>query len=217
MLITISLTCRADYSPLTLFEMAIKADKIVYGTIDQLESDTFKLSIEGSLTGDGGSLTIHRFEDWPCASRWTDYRVGQKVFLFLQSFDGGLHIMSAGGEGEFPIKDTSVYLHGFTIPPAPPPPPKGTTPVQELIYFDVKLHNVYNGEYFGYKMDFNQFVDNVKKIRDCFIFEYGKYYSITKFTSKCPVDKMKSQSDNNKLIAWVVDEMKRNEREVTTE
>jgi hypothetical protein len=39
----------ADYSPRKIYEMAIKADKIVYGTIIGLDSSNYNLRIEGSL------------------------------------------------------------------------------------------------------------------------------------------------------------------------
>lgn len=111
------LSSQAEYRPLELYEMIIKAEKIVYGTVVELDHKYFTLKIEGSLTFDSGTLKITRFHEWPCAARWTQYEVGQRLFLFLTTLNGELVSMSGGNEGEHPIVNKAVYVHGLSIPP----------------------------------------------------------------------------------------------------
>ena len=59
----------ANYSPQKLFEMIIKVERIVYGEIITLDSNTYTILIEGSITDETGTITIERFENWPCAHR----------------------------------------------------------------------------------------------------------------------------------------------------
>jgi len=73
----------ADYSPKELYEMVIKADKIVYGEVISFDSNYYFLKISGSLTNDTGIIKVRRFENWTCAHRWANYEVCQKLLLFL--------------------------------------------------------------------------------------------------------------------------------------
>ena len=197
------LISRADYRPLELYEMIIKADKIVYGTIVGLDSNYYTLNIEGSLTSDSGTLKIARFRDWPCAARWTDYRVGQRLFLFLTSIDDDYLVMSAGNEGEHPIVDNSIFIHGFSIPIPPPSPPPGVTLRDDLIYFEPEHFDIYGGDYYGIQLDLDSFIESVLFIRTYFNFTYAQYRARTNWQIDCGKSELELMCQKSKLVNWV--------------
>lgn len=101
-----SITTKADYDPMKLYEMILRADKIVYGEITAIDSMTYTLKIEGNLYDKAETIKVLRFKDWPCAWRWTKYAIGQKLFLLLSKYNGDqkrfknqYFSMSAGNEG----------------------------------------------------------------------------------------------------------------------
>lgn len=196
---------RADYQPLELYEMIIKAEKIVYGTVIGLDSGYFTLKVEGSLTSDTGTLKIVKFQDWPCAARWTKYELGQRLFLFLVTWNGELVSMSGGNEGELPINNDSIYIHGFSVPMPPPPPPL----YDDMIYFDVKHHNIDGNRYFGIKWKLNYFIRDVSIIRNCFNFTYGQYQLQTDWKISCDVSALEQMCGESKLVSWVYSEATR--------
>ncbi|GAB3334643.1 hypothetical protein GCM10027429_16040 [Marivirga atlantica] len=189
--------------------MIIKAEKIVYGTIVELDSNYFTLNVEGSLTADSGTLKIARFQDWPCAARWTKYKVGQQLFLFLTTWNGELVSMSGGNEGENPIIDNTVYIHGFSIPILPPPPPPGVTLREGLIYFETEHFEIYGGDYYGIQWNLNSFIETVSFIRNCFDFTYGKYRARTNWQIKCDSSELEQMCKESKLVNWVNSEANR--------
>lgn len=200
----------AKYRPLKLYEMIIKAEKIVYGTITKLDSTHFTLQIEGSLTSDAGVIRIARFEDWTCAQRWTKYEVGQRLLLFLTTVDGELVSMSGGNEGELPIIEDSVFINGFSITFPPPP---GKTWSDDLIYFEPYHFKIYDADYFGIKWDLSSLLTAAGFIRDCFDFTYGQFGDPIDWHVKCPEDQLEEKRSESKLINWVYAEtIKNNER-----
>lgn len=183
--------------------MIIKAEKIVYGTVVELDSNYFTLNIEGSLTSDSGTLKIARFHDWACAERWTNYEVGQRLFLFLGTWNGELMSMSGGNEGEYPVVNNTVYIHGFSIPIPPPPPPPEVTLRDDLIYFETEHFDIYGGDYFGIDWNLNSFIEAVSFIRKCFDFTYGQYRAQTNWLIKCDSSELEQMCKESKLVNWV--------------
>ena len=205
-ILSFSFTSNAEYRPLELYEMIIKAEKIVYGTIIELDSSSFTLNIEGSLTSDTGIIKVGRFSDWSCASRWTKYKVGQRLFLFLTAWNGEFISMSGGNEGEHPILNNSIYIHGFTIPIPPPPPPSGKTWSGGIFYFETEHYDIYGGEYFGIQWNLNKFIEAVSFIRNCFDFTYGRYHNPTNWQIKCDNSELERMSKKSKFVNWVNNE-----------
>ena len=205
---------RADYSPLKLYELVIKADKILYGTIVELDSGKYKLHIEGSLTGETGTITILRFTDWPCAYRWTEYEIGQRLFVFLFQKNGNYITMSAGNEGELPIQNDTVYINGFSLRPPPPllafDEIKDSTYLQklnELEYFEYGDHNVFGTVYSGEPIHLKDFIKSITDIRKCFEFEYGKYNSIINGKLLCPDIMVTRKLKEDKLFRWTYQDL----------
>jgi hypothetical protein len=194
--------------PLELYEMAIKAEKIVYGTIVELDSNSFTLSIEGSLTSDSGTLQIARFQDWPCAVRWTNYQVGQRLFLFLTTWNGELVSMSGGNEGELPIVNNTVYIHGFSIPIQPPPPPSGITLRDNLIYFETEHFDIYGGKYYGIQWNLNSLIKAISFIRNNFDFTKRPFLEPTNWQINCNPSELDQMCKESKLVNWVTSEAK---------
>jgi hypothetical protein len=199
----------ADYSPKTIYEMIIKADEIVYGEIVSLDSSNYTLRIDGNLTGDFEFIKIKRFTDWSCASRWTDYKVGQKLLLFLIFHNNRWITMSGGAEGELPIQNDSVYISYGSLVPLPPPPPPGEesnkvyqAQLAAAIDFELDEYQVYDKIFFGRAVEFRTFLATVIKIRDCFTFNYANYNEITDGEMNCDDSILMDESLDLIILQW---------------
>jgi hypothetical protein len=204
----------AEYSPKKLYEMAVKADKILYGTIIELDSSKYKLRIEGSLTGENGTISIVRFTDWTCAHRWTEYQIGQRLFVFLVEKNGDYFTISGGNEGELPIQNDSVFIGGLSLKPPPPllsNDRKNDTILipksEELEYFEYGLHIVYKSEYRGQPIEQGCFLKTIRDIRNCFDFDYGDYNDIINGHIKCSEKDIKQKMESNKILRWTHQEL----------
>ncbi|PKB43051.1 hypothetical protein AX016_1234 [Cellulophaga sp. RHA19] len=201
---------RAEYRPLDLYEMILGAEKIVYGEIIELDSLTFTLKVERNLTGDETELVIQRFENWPCAHRWTDYKVGQRLFLFLKNYNGKLNSMSGGNEGELPIQNESVYINSFSLDPPPPPNPNGqSNEILEQDFIDSKKYRVFGNDYFGHKTALDDFTSTVIRIRNCFEIKYGKYHQIEEAVIKCDEKQLEKDSETDRILNWTYKKLKK--------
>lgn len=201
---------KAKYKPLDLYEMILGANKIVYGEITKIDSKTFTLKVEQNLTGQETELEVQRFENWACAHRWTDYKVGQRLFLFLKSHNGKLHSMSGGNEGELPIQNGQVYINSFSLDPPPPQKPNGQpNKLLENDIIDFKKYEVFGSDYFGYKTDLKAFTSTVLRIRNCFEVKYGKYRQIEEAVIKCDEKELKKELNSNQILNWTYKKLKR--------
>jgi hypothetical protein len=111
MLVLISSPSSFDYNRLEIHELFAFADNIVLGSISSLEEETFVLAVEEWIVGEPGGPTMRlkRFVDWTCATRWAEYRVGQRVLLFVR--EG--RAMGAGDEGDWPVQQGEVLIPYF--------------------------------------------------------------------------------------------------------
>lgn len=105
----------ADYDPMTLFQMLMRADTIVTGEITQVRASTYDLEVRRSFRPGKVPpvLTVRRIDDLETASRWTDYAAGQQVVLFARTSadaDAPVTPLGAIGEGEVPRDDVAVYV-----------------------------------------------------------------------------------------------------------
>jgi len=197
-------TSSAKYYRDDLYSMIIKAEEIVYGTIVEIDSKTFTLSIDSSLTSNREIIKIERFENWACAQRWTKYEVGQKVLLFLSKRKRKWYSMSAGNEGELPIVENSVFLNGFSVPI--PPPPNLFIEIEiddENLGFNLEHHNIYGGRFFGTKFKLNKFIEDISFIRENFDFEYGRDRKRINWKVKCDLEKIKQMANDSDIITCV--------------
>ncbi len=195
LILLISLAARSSdpYSPRKLYELAIKADKIVYGTIQSIGFQRVTLKIEGSITGETDSVTFNKV-----THRWTDYKVGQRVLLFLEYWDRQLEVMSSEHEGEFPIVENSIYLNFSTIPSY-----LTKSDAEDLIKSQIENFEVYGANYPSMKMSFTELIQTVEHLRNCYNFEYGQYTSIVKPQINCPTESFGRSSEL--LMNWVLE------------
>jgi hypothetical protein len=103
----------ADYEPTLVHELLGGSELIVRGKIVELQKATYLLEVEECLVGEnihrGDRVEIVRFQDWPCAQRMTEYRVGQHLLLFAVRQDEKWRVMGAGCEGECLLAGETLY------------------------------------------------------------------------------------------------------------
>ena len=109
-------TARADYG-LSLCQMIQKADYGALGTIIKVDKNYFYLKVDKYVLSnlETDTLPIVKFENWPCAKRYAEYKVGQKEIVFFRKSnyvidDYELVGYGGGDEYELPIlNDTIKY------------------------------------------------------------------------------------------------------------
>jgi hypothetical protein len=144
---------RAYYTPIMLAEVVATADLIVVGQIRSVNATDFRFVATETLKGFADTsfpLRIQRFADWSCASRWTPYRTGQRLVLFLRWTPQGtgeapLRVVGAGDEGEVPIQGDRAY---FQIP--------------EETWGHPHSHQVWGADFHGASVPLSALIDAVR-------------------------------------------------------
>jgi hypothetical protein len=105
----------ADYNPLTLIQLLIRADIVASGRIVRLDAASYEFEVARAIRPDTvpRTLTVQRI-DRPGTFdlRWGDYAEGQTLVLFAENSDGvgtPLIPLGAAGEGEMPRDEEAVY------------------------------------------------------------------------------------------------------------
>ena len=185
--------------------MILNADKIVYGQIVAIDSTTFAFKINGSITGDTGIIIVEKFENWTCASRWTNYRSGQTAFLFLDTANGKLNVMGGGNEGELPIYKNSVHISGLSLLQnrSSNNPRNKANKTSKWEDFDKRTFELYGSIYYGIQLDLPTFIESVDNIRSCFRLNSDNQ------TAKliCPKEKVEKLLTVDKLFRWTYREL----------
>lgn len=118
LLLIFTSVCNAKYSPLLVSQLIDNSKIIGIGEIKNVEgkqiSVLFSELIKGKLTN--RTVKINQFENWTCASRWTNYKKGQKIMFFLTTEKGVYTILGAGNEGELPIQGKKTYYKSLYGP-----------------------------------------------------------------------------------------------------
>ena len=106
---------RADYNPLSLIQMLIRADVVASGRIVRLDAASYEFEVARAIRPDTlpQTLTVRRIDgpDKPDL-RWGVYTAGQTLVLFAENGDGAgapLVPLGAAGEGEMPRDEEAVY------------------------------------------------------------------------------------------------------------
>jgi hypothetical protein len=110
-------SAKADYGYMKLSELVCNADFGAIGTIVKVDENYFYLKVDEYILNslDYDTLPIAKFQDWACAKRFDNYRVGQKEVVFFRKSnyvidDYELLGYGAGDEFELPVfKDTIKY------------------------------------------------------------------------------------------------------------
>lgn len=194
-----SFQVKAEYSAKKIYEMIIQADKIVLGKIISQDSKTFTFRIKESPTTDSGDITIQKFTDWTCAARWNDYKINQELLIFIFKRKGKYYAMSGGNEGELPIRNDSVFINGFSVPP---PPPEDLKKRKRPFYIDSKHYKIDSKKYFGFAMSKADMLESIEFIRACFKYDIGKYYRPTNWTISCKENTISEMATKHKIVEW---------------
>lgn len=149
------------YDRYQLFELVLCADVVVAGHIERVGASTFELRVAEAIVGDElpGRLRVQRFEDWTCASRWTEYRPGQRVLLFLEELGSAAanhQILGGGGEGEMPLTGPDVIVRGYRV--------RG---------YEAGEHAVDGIDVEGARVDLGELAAAVRGFRSAFVWEDG--------------------------------------------
>lgn len=107
-----ALLCKADYESLPLTALIIKSELIAECKITAVQETTFDVLITEIIKGNISErkVTISKFVNWTCASRWSTYKVGQVELLFLsKGLTNSWHTLGAGNEGEMPLQKDTLY------------------------------------------------------------------------------------------------------------
>jgi hypothetical protein len=106
------LVCKADYDPLPLASLINKSELIAECKIIAVQEMTVELLVIEVIKGNTNEtkITISKFRDWTCASRWSAYKVGQVELLFLTKGSTNIwNTLGAGNEGDMPIQKDTLY------------------------------------------------------------------------------------------------------------
>jgi hypothetical protein len=104
--------------------VTLQADLIVEGKVSAIDeaAGTFELAVSQVLAGpdEPTRLDVNQLRNWPCASRYGPYAVGQMGLFFLRRIrdedgkvlDRPLTVLGLGNEGECPVDGDEVLLSG---------------------------------------------------------------------------------------------------------
>ncbi len=106
----------ASYTTMYYPTLIENAKIIAYGKIISVEKSIFKIIVLGNIKNAKRSdtLSIQKFQNWTCASRYKNYEIGQEGIYFIDvSPNKELIIMGAGNEGEIITRKDTCFIHGY--------------------------------------------------------------------------------------------------------
>ena len=113
-------TSKADYDALSISQLIDKSELIAQCKIIQISDGYFEIQIieivKGSLAS--SKIKVEKFQNWTCASRYSDYQIGQIELIFLRknAFHDFWNVLGSGNEGEMQIEDNFLYYSAkYTI------------------------------------------------------------------------------------------------------
>jgi len=105
-----------DYKASTFFSMLSNSDLVILSEIVNQTDSTIILQIEEYLKGEiaATTLELRKFKDWPCASRYRKYHIGQKQINIIRKLDDRTYVgMSPGNENELPIDSGYIFIKSW--------------------------------------------------------------------------------------------------------
>jgi len=105
-----------SYSGTSLIQLVERATSISYGRIVSVGKDEFKILVLCNVKSckQHDTISIQKFKDWTCASRYSGYAVGQEAVFFLSSYKGKLAPIGSANEGELIVKNDTGYVESDT-------------------------------------------------------------------------------------------------------
>lgn len=101
-----------SYIATSLIQLVERAACISYGRIVAVGKEEFKIVVLQNVKAckQHDTITIRKFNNWTCASRYSAYAVGQEAVFFLSSYKGKLAPIGGGNEGELIVKHDTGYV-----------------------------------------------------------------------------------------------------------
>ncbi len=200
----------ATYKAMKLFDMAITADRIAYGTITKVEDQYYYLA---DRQGKGGQLKIARYMGLAGSGsyRWMPYAEGQQVLVFLRKKKNGFELVSNGVEAEIPLIRDSLVIDMQCFSPntvvAMSPQHKVTDTFKKNC-----SHLVGTRKVFGLKFSLDYFYTSIQRFRDCYQIilkqEGGcASYNCFNFFDRYTRDKLNVQKRKSRLLKLMYDDM----------
>ena len=198
---------QADSKQIDLSLLITQSDTIVYGIIIEHNELTFTFEIKGGITSDTGIIHVNKFQDWPCGHRWTSYKIGQRLMLFLQRNNNKLAIMGGGDEGEFPLKDNKIYIPtGALILPPPPPPPLHPQKIDSsLILFwpnEIQIDPTHTSAFRGVEWDLHDLLSDIQFIRKNLQYTITPNDNRIKWALVCSRQELLPRVQKSKIVEW---------------
>lgn len=194
-------TLKADYTPPSLTELVLFADKILYGEIHCVDDAVIEVNVHDSVHHDSKSITIDKFMEWDCGRRWKEYEVGDRSLFFLGLSNGRYRVLGGGNEGELPIHGKKIYVHASTLSKA------GFSGQFERSGLQREYHG-YNDPYNGYAMDLNDFWQATVLFKKCFKSDVDETGNLIHVQQVCADKDYAATLKQNKIFAWSITELK---------
>ena len=189
---------KADYITPKIYEMTLRADKIVQGEIICIDDDVIELRVQKSLTNGAKTITFAKFKEWNCGKRWTAYEIGQKALFFLHSSNDKLRTMGLGDEGELPIINEKVYVDDILF--------SWKVLIEGFKMSKIKVEETgFYNPLAGYVLDISELWECIEVLRKCVDFEKNKFGGIKNVVSNCPENSIEEIKESNKIFRWSYD------------
>jgi len=178
--------CKARYTPISLHELIRNSDLIVEYRIKkvyeyQILVEKIKI-IKGEINSD--IILVNKFTNWTCASRWSEYKIGQQGLFFLSrdSSSKKWEILGQGNEGDMPIENG--YLYYYTI--------------FEIKGFKLELYEVMGESTSALRFEYEECITAINEF-----FKKSK-----QFETLIKTNKVSTYKTNNNFLRRILEEMK---------
>lgn len=200
----------AEYKAMKLFDMAISADRIAYGTIVKVDDEFYYLADQA---GKGAKLKIVKYKGLPGSRsfRWAPYEEGQRVLVFLKKNKYAFELLSSGAEAELPLIRDSLVIDMQCFSPNTV---LAISPQRKLTdaFKNSCTHAVGARKVFGLKFSVDYFYSSLQSFRNCYQIILKKEgtsasYSCFNFFDRYTRDKLNVQKRKSKLLKLMYDDM----------
>lgn len=209
-LFILSPAAHAEYKAMKLFDMAISADRIAYGTIAKVDDLYFYLEEQNNR---GNKIKIAKYNGLAGSGsyRWAQYEAGQRVLVFLRKKRNAFELISTGAEGEIPVFRDSLVVDMQCFSPntvlAISPQRKMTDAFKNSC-----THLVGTKKVFGLKFSLDYFYTSLQNFRNCYQIILKREgtcasFNCFNFFDRYTRDKLNVQKRKSKLLKLMYDDM----------
>ena len=185
---------KADYISRKLYTLVLGSEVIIEGEVICVDDQVFELRVKNSIDFQDTTIAIKKFKDWTCGVRWSEYFVGQKLFVFLRKKENEYMAFGGGNEGEMPVIDKTVYISSIAL--------HHRFEGLKIIY-PLPEHAKADSPYYeGYAMGVKEFWDYILYIRNCFEVELSQNRRVRNPKFLDSIDTLKILSDKSSIYDW---------------